>query len=378
MENTEKQRFFYLDNLKILLTIIVIIHHVGQAYGPTGGFWEFKNSLGEFIPWLGRFFGMNSAYFMGFFFLISGYLIPMSYDRNNGYQFLQKRLLKYGLPLLFVFLIIKPLQMYFHYSLYTGNIPRSFLQYYINVWFGIHGMPEYFVITDRFPELNFGHAWFLEHLLVYSMFYYFLRKIFKRSLLTQESKSFSVKHILFIALIIAVTSFIVRIWYPIDAWEGVLGFFQVEIAHWPQYLFLFVTGIIAYRKNWLSTLKTKTGYASLLIGILMAAAIYIFNWIWHVWAIYESFFAVFIIFGLITLFREKANRTTPLLKVLARCSYSAYIFHFPVVLTIQFLFDRVVIGGAIGKFITVSLISVVLTYALSFLLVKIKVLSRIL
>jgi len=374
----ENQRSFYLDNIKIFLTIIVIIHHTGQAYGPTGGFWEFQNSLGEFIPWLGRFFGMNAAYFMGFFFLISGYFIPMSYDRNDGKHFSRKRLLRYGVPLLFVFLIMKPLQMYFHYSFYTGNIPLSFFQYYTNVWLGLYGMPERFIVTDVFPEMNFGHAWFLEHLLVYSIFYWFLRKIFKRPFLSQESKSFSIIHILAISLIIAIISFIVRVWYPIDDWKGIFGFFQVEVAHWPQYIILFVAGIIAYRKNWLSTLKTRTGYASLLIGILMAAGIYIFNKIWDIWAVYESFFAVFLIFGLLTLFREKVNRTTPFLKTLSRCSYGAYIFHFPVVLTVQFALDRVVIGGAFGKFITVSFISIALTYTLSFLLLKIKALNKIL
>jgi peptidoglycan/LPS O-acetylase OafA/YrhL len=32
-------RLFYLDTLRIVLTILVIAHHVGQAYGPTGGYW---------------------------------------------------------------------------------------------------------------------------------------------------------------------------------------------------------------------------------------------------------------------------------------------------------------------------------------------------
>lgn len=31
-------RLTYLDNLKIFLVMLVIIHHVGQAYGQTGGF----------------------------------------------------------------------------------------------------------------------------------------------------------------------------------------------------------------------------------------------------------------------------------------------------------------------------------------------------
>jgi hypothetical protein len=35
-------RLFYLDNLRVMLTVLVIAHHVGQAYGPTGGEWQWQ------------------------------------------------------------------------------------------------------------------------------------------------------------------------------------------------------------------------------------------------------------------------------------------------------------------------------------------------
>ena len=362
---------------------MVIVHHVGQAYGPTGGFWHFQSSLGESIPTLYRFFGVNAAFFMGFFFLISGYFIPMAYDNSNGNGFLKKRLLRLGIPLLFVFLIMEPLQMFFHYTLYSANAPLPFFQYYTNIWFGIGGMPEGFIQTAHFPHMSFGHAWFIQHLLVYAIIYWLFRKITKKPVLKQESKPFSASHLLVIFLVIAGSSLIVRIWYPIDYWVGLLGFFQVEIAHWPQYLVMFGVGIIAYRKNWLNTLSAKTGYISLAIAILMVATIYIGTWnnflaSWNVWAVYESLLAVTMIFGLLTLFREKGNVTTPFLKTLSRSSYAAYIIHMPIVLATQFALDTVVIGGAVGKFITVSIISVVLTYTLSALLVKVKSIGKIL
>ncbi|MCL2227910.1 MAG: acyltransferase family protein, partial [Oscillospiraceae bacterium] len=194
---------------------------------------------------------------------------------------------------------------------------------------------------------------------------------------------FSVLHLLAIFLIIALPSLIVRIRYPIDHWVGLFGFFQVEPAHWPQYLVMFSVGIIAYRKNWLNTLKTKTGYTCIAIALLMAAVVYIIPQgsilgLWYVWAVYGSLLAVTMSFGLLTLFREKGNRTTPLLKALSRCSYAAYIIHFPIVLAVQYALDTVVIGGAVGKFVTVSIVSVLLTYVLSALLVKVKPLGKIL
>lgn len=37
-------RFTYLDNLKILLLMLVILHHTGQGYGPSGGWWFYFTS----------------------------------------------------------------------------------------------------------------------------------------------------------------------------------------------------------------------------------------------------------------------------------------------------------------------------------------------
>ena len=32
-----QNRQYYLDNLKVFLTVLVIFHHAGQAYGTGGG-----------------------------------------------------------------------------------------------------------------------------------------------------------------------------------------------------------------------------------------------------------------------------------------------------------------------------------------------------
>jgi peptidoglycan/LPS O-acetylase OafA/YrhL len=170
------------------------------------------------------------------------------------------------------------------------------------------------------------------------------------------------------------------IWFSYDDWIGLFGFFQVELVHWPQYLILFITGSIAYRKNWLFGLKTKTGYVLLAAALFLAAATYtgVFFSSIYLWGIVSSFFAVFIIFGLITLFREKFNKTTPLMNVFSRSSYAAYLVHFPIVLVIQCALDTVSIGGAWGKFIIVSILSIVITYCISYLIIKIKYLNKVL
>ena len=113
--------------------------------------------------------------------------------------------------------------MYFYFTMYSGNESLPFFRYYANVRLGLGGMPEGFIDSiGRFPYLNFGHAWFIQHLLVYAVVYWLLRKIFKNCILKQESKPFAVLHILAIFVFIAASSLIARFWFPIDYWVGLL------------------------------------------------------------------------------------------------------------------------------------------------------------
>ena len=78
-----KNRLLYLDNLKVCLTVLVIFHHAGQAYGDGGGWAYHPSNPAEFMPWIWHFFSVNAAFFMGFFFLISGYFVPTSAHRDQ-------------------------------------------------------------------------------------------------------------------------------------------------------------------------------------------------------------------------------------------------------------------------------------------------------
>ena len=87
------KRLSYLDNLKVCLTVLVIFHHAGQAYGD-GGAWAYTPSNpAEVMPWIWHFFSVNAAFFMGLFFLISGYFVPASYDKQGASVFVQKKLM---------------------------------------------------------------------------------------------------------------------------------------------------------------------------------------------------------------------------------------------------------------------------------------------
>jgi glucans biosynthesis protein C len=376
MKNMQSiNRLTYLDNLKVFLVMLVIVHHVGQAYGPTGGFWPYQSSLHESVSWLGHLFGVNAAFFMGLFFMISGYFFPGSFDRHGGWKFLQNKLIRYGIPLAFAFFVMIPLVLYFYYMNYSGNQPIGYMEYFTRIFLGIGGGES---------EWNLGPLWFVENLLVYAILYFIFRSICKNFKVQEGNKAPGFIVVLAIGAIIAIGCSIIRIWYPIDKWIRILGFIQSEPAHLPQYVIMFVTGMVASRKQWFQKMDKKKGFVILGLGIVMAGVIYLrsflpaLQFISYHWAIYESFMAVFLSWGLIVLFREFFNNTGVKMKRLAEDSYAAYIFHFPIVIAIQYAFDKVVIGGALGKFITVSILSIVLTYVFSDIIREIPGVKKVL
>jgi len=329
-------RLAYIDNLRVLLATLVVAHHVGQAYGPTGGDWPVFNPTRA--PILGAFFAVNASFFMGLFFLIAGYFVPQVYERKGAAGLLKDRLLRLGLPLLFVSLVLFLPLIYATRG--QGQAFGSFLISYL-----------------RQPEV--GQLWFAGHLLVYTGGYVLWRRRLRRGPVPepQHLAPLRHRHILLYVLGLAVATFVVRIAFPIDRWVYLAPFIRAEVAHVPQYLSLFILGIVAYGRDWLSQLPTKTGMTWLKIGLAAAPLPYAVTMLRELgvidlhlfaggglslsalmWSTVEACICVGLCVGLLTLFRERVNHQGRLSRSLAASSYAVYVTHFFLVVALQMAF----------------------------------------
>ncbi len=375
----DTKRLYFLDNLRIALTILVIAHHVGQAYGPTGGTWPIQEV--ERARILGPFFTVNRSFFMSFFFLISGYLMVMSYDRSRPGAFIKARLLRLGVPLVaFFFLIIALAQYVGHRA--SGDLgPISFGRYYLDHYLGFTGN----------PEMNFGHLWYVEHLLIASLCYAALRTMWRRSPVVRSptvgglapdggsplrAKPPGNLTIVLFALALAFVSATVRHWYPIDRWMGFLVLIQVAFADVPRDLSFFILGAIAYRRQWFLGLPERTGRTWLLVGITLAGLWYAYSLglrrifpisgatMGIVYPIWESLLCCGLCLGLLVLFREKLNVQGRWTKAMAEGQYAAYLFHVPVIVLIQFAVLSIALPP-FAKFLLVTAVGVPLTFLIA-------------
>ena len=333
-------RLNYLDNLKVALTFVVIFHHAGQAYG-NGGEWGYTPSNpAEVMPWIWHFFSTNAAFFMGLYFFISGYFVPGSYDRQGFGTFIRKKILRLGVPLLLIGCLL----------------------------------------TIATVKVEIAHMWFVESLLIFSFFYAVVRK--RCPAISNDCDSRPTLIELFIAAIVmGIGSCFIRLESPQDNWLS-LGVWKFEPAHYLQYVMMFVLGILAYRFTWLDKMSNKTGVMTLSIGGLLAIGNYVRqdgvwnDFVWQWFGIYESMMCIFISFGLLWLFREKVNMGNKTLSWLSAQSYGAYILHLPLMIFVQNVFDGVWMG-AFGKFMFIGVVTIVLSFTLTWLLRLIPGVKRI-
>jgi glucan biosynthesis protein C len=201
-----KPRLFYIDNLRVLLTILVILHHLAIGYGASGD--NIYVEAGEISTvstiLMTLFVAINQAFFMGFFFMISSYFAPGSYDRKGPGPFVLDRLKRLGIPLLFYIVVLDPLLRYVmaRYNGFSGSLGQYLRLHLQNTW--------------DYKALGVGPLWFVAVLLIFSLVYVVWRLVFRSPVSPppSEGKAPSNLTIAGFALALGLLTFVVRIWIP--------------------------------------------------------------------------------------------------------------------------------------------------------------------
>ena len=315
MESNYK-RFLYIDNLRIILMVLVVLSHAAITYGPIG-FWYYYERT-EFIStyFLAFFVSLMQAFLMGLFFMISAFFTPSSLGRKGPKNFLIDRFKRLGIPLIFYIFIISPLIQYLDNLIIKGERINYFVFYYEKVL--------------KRGIIDVGPLWFLQVLLFFSILYAILNEIIARILKDKRKLTLkfpSDKNIFITIIILAFTTFLVRLKFPISA-----ATIRLNFGLAPQYIFLFGLGILAFNNNWFEaiTLKKAKFWFSITIVSIFFWPLFIFfgrssglgieifvgglNWQSFIYALWEAVLSISISVCFIYLFRKKFNYQTKLFK----------------------------------------------------------------
>ena len=379
-------RLFSVDNIRVFLTILVILHHLMITYSGTGRWYYNESGADAFTGFAGGWFcSVNQAYFMGLFLLISAYFVPGSYDRKGAGRFLKDRLIRLGIPLAVFSWVLHPLFMYGGLTL-AADLRLSFWQFIATEYFTKYGQ----------PVIGAGPLWFVEVLLIFSLVYVVWRLVVRsRPDIPVVGTRFPANgSITLFALLLGIAGFLIRLVFPMD--EYLLKPLNLQFGFFAQYIALFIVGLIAYQRNWLLSLPDKTGrlwlgiatfFILLRVGMEWAIANGVMSnslknggWHWEsfAYALWESFLCISMCIGVIYVFRRYFNSRGKLAGFLAPNAYTAYIIHALLITTVALIASDLLPIYSLLKWLVLSLVSIPLCFALSALIRKIPYTDRVL
>jgi glucans biosynthesis protein C len=383
----KKERFVYIDNLRLLVIILVVMLHLGVTYS---GFGSWSYTEGAKLDIFSTIvFGYSMSYtqgfFMGFLFLISGFFTPGAYDRKGFIRFLKDRFIRLGIPTLIFMLFVSPFKDYVVMDLDWITPKPEFLDYYWR-----------YLSSFEFVSST-GPLWFALALLIFSCIYACIRLILQ--LIAQKSqqaekprlKEIRTIHVILLILLISVGAFCIRLIQPIDT-----SILNMQLCYFSQYIILFTVGIYAYRNNWFSSIPYQFGqkwfltamlggiipWTIIMVGGGALEGLYVYkggmNWQSAAFALWESYISVSMAVGLITLFREKLNRQNKLFKTLSDNAFSVYLFHTPIIIYISLLLKEVTLPPLL-KCLLLIVICIPVCFTIShFMIKRIPILNNVL
>ena len=380
-------RLFFVDHWRALLAILVVLHHVALVYGASlQGYYYVEppfTSPTAFRDLL-VFAMLNQGWFMGAFFLISGYFTPGSFDRKGAGSFLKTKLLRLGIPMLVFYFILSPI---------------SFIGYWLmpSELTGITAPLTWAAFWEAYPDLiGIGPLWFVAMLLVFSVGYALWRLVSKKE--ENDKRAAAIPNYLGIGAFILALSGVSYLWRMVVPMGQSVWQFP-SLAYLPQYLSFFILGTVAYRNDWFRKIPGKMGVIGFVLAVLAGTFLFplafsgqvfslelseILNnsmgnghWQSAVFAVWDSIFAVGLSLGMLTFFRRFFNRQSWFGRFLAQQSYAVYLIHIPIIVFVAYGMRNIMVDSVV-KFGLVSLVVLPITFMVAGLLRKIPGVTRIL
>ncbi|KAA3646723.1 MAG: hypothetical protein DWQ07_10990 [Chloroflexi bacterium] len=153
-ETSKSKRIHWMDNLRTITILLVVLYHVGGVYeaaGTWGWFWIVDDPAT--ITWVGIVGIMFDTMVMPIMFFIAGYLVPASLDKKTGGQFLAGKFKRLIIP--WVIAVFTLIPLYKVIFLYSRGLPQEH-------W------TTYFHITSPNGQI---WLWFLPVLFLFNLLY---------------------------------------------------------------------------------------------------------------------------------------------------------------------------------------------------------------
>ncbi len=388
----DNNRIVFLDNIRSLTVLFVLVFHAGAAYSSAVDFWPYHNSsysgLVDFYMLLGDVFMMSNMFF------IAGYFATPSYNKRGAKVFVKDKFKTLGLPWLTITTCVLPVLDYINYVFVlekAGNL--GFVEYWVRSMkkilefnFGFLDMSKFTIMPEQYYQ---RYVWFLALLIFFFLAFVVYMKL-KEKLhvkeVSSENKSklipFVVVSVLSIVLFGGVKLFIYDEILG-SGWYSFGGLLEFQLGKFFIYAIYFGFGIYAYNRKWFTVnggigkvwawavgnfcafgmnmlafkVLSETSTPDLIYKLMHVV-------LYPLWTL--TFLGLFLSIGY-----KYWNNKSWFNGELAKNSYKMYLVHYMFPMTLPLMLSGVEVGVFV-KFIIVAVFTVVFSYLASKVVLRVR------
>lgn len=363
-----RRRQAYIDNLKVVLVVGVIVGHSTIAWTGVGTWVLEEPHLREPLLSIASSLMVGSLFAMALFFLIAGMFTAPSLARKGWRKFVVDRAIRLGVPMVFFIVAMSPVVEYVDTD--NAGWDRGF-------WA--------FALEILWPPAP-GPTWFLGVLLLFSVGYAVLRTIWPRR--TSGVVPLRVWHLFTAAAMVALSSFAVRLTVPLgeELWH-------LAVPQAPAWVVGFALGVMGAERGWFSpiapriaVLARRTAWATSAVAVLVLAVAsmgpdvdrYAGGATWEslLAAAIEGVLVVSMPLWLLDVFRRRVDQQGRMVREMSRAAFAAFVFH-QLVLVGLILASRYAPWAPEVEYTVVSVLAVAVSFVLGSLVVRIPAVARV-
>ena len=385
----DKNRILFLDNLRYLMVLLVVILHSAISYSNMVPWWCVTEPS-ENSAFFNVVLVLLDVFLMPVLYFIAGYFAIPSYQQKGARLFLKAKCKRLGLPLLIGLPLVGPSFSYIYHYMHNGFYNEiGFGQYWVTY---IKSIRNFHVgIMNSIDQFNQSYLWFISLLLFFFIIFALFasnNKCHRHQVPLDPTETTSTK---WIAIILAVVGLLSTISALIAAtifaspnnpapWVTIGNFLQFEPVKLVSYMLYFSMGIYAYHGNWFIKAKLP-GYPAvwalscvlLSLGLLITLKQLVTEFSVGIFILYHlvrSFLCISFLAALTSWAVGHWNRPSHLNALLASNSYYIYITHFIIVILLQLLLAMWPAGSVFIKFGFVSFGSILVSLGISHYAIK--------
>ncbi|MBQ8592549.1 MAG: acyltransferase [Lachnospiraceae bacterium] len=308
------ERKNYIDNIRWMTVLIVILYHVIYIFNSVG---VISNFDVQGIAELDAFLSFVYPWFMALLFVVAGISARYSLQKRSSKEFAIDRVKR---------MLIPSIAGMFLYGWILGLITNHYTDMFAGNGDAIPGILKYFI----FCMCGIGPLWFARELFLASMVLLLVRKIDKNDKLSELGQKANLPVLLLMVI-------------PFWGSSIILNMPLIEVYRHGFYIFSFLLGYYIFSHEEVIEHIRKIKLPLLILACVCGVAytIYYFGENYTTKEVLRNFFtngyAWLMILAILACAKDWLNFTNPFSQYMTKANFGFYVLHYPVLAVIAFI-----------------------------------------